>query len=99
MGPLAFAKHLCIKAELTLEQKGPVVLIARDMQGLYNQELEKHGLQDGGAEHFLLPLKGKRLRVLIYGGGGCGKTRIINKVLTPLFRRFFGPQDLSLIHI
>ena len=47
MGPLAFAKHLCSKADLTSEQKGPVVLIAKDMQDLYAEELVKRGLQEG----------------------------------------------------
>ena len=95
MGPMAFAKHLCIKAALTSEQKGPVLLIAKDMQHLYDQELVNRGMQAGTAEKILLPVKGKRLRVLIFGGGGCGKTTIINGVLTPLFRRFFGPQGGS----
>ena len=37
-----------------------------------------------------MPLSGRVARILIFGGGGCGKTRIINEVLTPLFRRFYG---------
>ena len=43
-----------------------------------------------------LPLTGRRLRLLLYGGGGCGKTRIINSVLAKLFRRFYGPKGLVL---
>ena len=43
-----------------------------------------------------LPLVGRRLRLLFDGGGGCGKTRIITSVLTPLFRRFYGPNGLVL---
>ena len=37
------------------------------------------------------------MRYLPYGGGhGCGRTRIINYVLAPLFRRFYGPKGLVL---
>ena len=43
-----------------------------------------------------LPLVGRRLRLLFFGGGGCGKTRIINAVLAKLFRRFYGPKGLVL---
>ena len=31
LGPIAYAKQLCDKATLALEQRGPVALIARDM--------------------------------------------------------------------
>ena len=34
--------------------------------------------------------------MLLYGGGGCGKTRIINYVLAKLFRRFYGDRGLVL---
>ena len=36
------------------------------------------------------------MRILIFGGGGCGKTKIIVEVLTPLFRRFYGPKGCVL---
>ena len=35
---------------------------------------------------------GKILRMLLLGGGGCGKTRIVNLVLTALFITFWGPR-------
>ena len=47
-------------------------------------------------EPLRLPLAGRRLRLLFYGGGGCGKTRIINSVLAKLFRRFYSPERLVL---
>ena len=96
MGPADYAKHLCDKGEVTKEQRGPVALVARDMQGVYKQEVARRAnLTDaqrqsegiGAAEHVTLPLKGRRLRLLLYGGEGCGGTRIINLVLAKLFRR------------
>ena len=105
MGPIDFAKYLCDEASLTTEQRGPVALVARDMQKAYDTEVARQAkLTDaqrraegiGASEHVTLPLKGRRLRLLIYGGGGCGKTRIINYVLAKLFRRFYGDKGLVL---
>ena len=103
--PVSYAKHLCDAAELTREQRGPVALLARDMQKVYEQELgrraqltEAQRRAEGSdtAEFTRLPLTGRRLRLLFYGGGGCGKTRIINSVLAKLFRRFYGEKGLVL---
>ena len=105
MGPVDYAKHLCDKGELTKEQRGPVALVARDMQVVYKQEVARRAnLTDaqrqsegiGAAEHVTLPLTGRRLRLLLCGGGGCGKTRIINFVLDKFFRRFYGEKGLVL---
>ena len=105
MEPVACAKWLCDKAELTQEQRGPVALIARDMQKAYDKERQRRAnlteaqrevYARGVAEHACLPLKGRVARILIYGGGGCGKTRIINLVLAPLFRRFYGARGVVL---
>ena len=35
---------------------------------------------------------GRILRMLLIGGGGCGKSRIVNLVLTALFLQFWGPR-------
>ena len=35
---------------------------------------------------------GKLIRMLVVGGGGCGKSRIIKKVLRPLCEHFFGKR-------
>ena len=103
--PVSFAKHLCDQAELTREQRGPVALLARDMQKVYEQEVgrraqltEAQRRAEGfdATEPVRLPLTGRRLRLLFYGGGGCGKTRIINSVLAKLFRRFYGQKGLVL---
>ena len=79
MGPVGFAKYLCDKGTLSTEQRGPVSLVARDMQIVYDQEVARRAtLTDaqlraegiGATEHMTLPLKGRRLRLLLYGGGG-----------------------------
>ena len=41
MGPVDFAKYLCDAAELTTEQRGPVALVARDMQVAYDAEVAR----------------------------------------------------------
>lgn len=103
--PAAYAKWLCDRGALTREQRGPVALIAREMQLEYDKETrrrerlpvaQREAHARGVAAESFLPLKGRRKRVLIYGGGGCGKTRIINCVLTPLFRKFYGPRGVVL---
>ena len=105
MSTMKFAKYLCDAAELTTEQRGPVALIARDMQDAYETEVARRASLTerqmqaegiGASEHITLPRKGRRLRLLLYGGGGCGKTRIINCVLAKLFRRFYGEKGLVL---
>ena len=41
LGPVIYAKSLCDKAGLTREQRGPVALIARDMQIAYEKEQQR----------------------------------------------------------
>ena len=40
--PKSCAKHLCKEADLTREQRGPVALLAKDIQTVYTQEVERH---------------------------------------------------------
>ena len=99
--PVSYAKHLCDEAQLTREQRGPVALLAKDMQNVYTQEMERRAQLTEAQRRFesevlRLPLVGRRLRLLFFGGGGCGKTRIITAVLTKLFHRFYGPEGLVL---
>ena len=42
-----------------------------------------------------LPRHDVLARVLCVGGGGCGKRRIVNRVITPLIRTFDGPTGLQ----
>ena len=105
MGPIKYAQYLCETAPLTRVQRGPVALLARDMQHAYDKDVERRaGLTDAqrqaegivATEHAILPLTGRRLRMLVFGGGGRGKTRIINLVMAKLFRRFYGRRGLVL---
>ena len=45
-------------------------------------------------QQWKIPLAGRLCRMLIFGSGGCGKTRLITMVLAPLFKRYFGPRGL-----
>ena len=97
MDPISSAKYLCDQAELTREQQGPVSLIALKMQQVYIKEVARQNMltttqrQAEGTNNtdvVRLPLVGRRLRLLFYGGGGCGETRIITHVLAKLLRFF-----------
>ena len=81
-GPVAFAEHLARAATLNQDQRAPVALVAKEMQ----TEWEKQGKPQHMKPH------GKILRMLLLGGGGCGKSRIVNLVFTALFLQFWGPR-------
>ena len=81
-GPVAFAKHLVEAATLNQDQRAPVALIAKEMQMAWEKQ---------GKPRRMNP-KGRILRMLLLGGGGCGKSRIVNLVLTALFLEFWGPR-------
>ena len=81
-GPAAVAKELAQAAELNRDQLGAVALIAYDMQVAWEAQGKPQRMK----------LTGRILRMLLLGGGGCGKTRIINLVLTALFLQFWGPR-------
>ena len=81
-GPVAVAKHLVEAATLNQDQRGPVALIANDMQTAWAKQ----------GKPKRMALVGKILHMLLLGGGGCGKTRIVNLVLTALFLTFWGPR-------
>ena len=82
LGPVHVARYFVEKATLNGDQQQPVALIAKDMQAAW----EKQGKPKQ------MKAVGKILRMLLLGGGGCGKTRIINLVLTALFFTFWGPR-------
>ena len=86
-GPLAYAKHLAHAATLNKDQTGIVRLVADAMQ--------KAWLEQGRPE--TMRRHGAILRLLLVGGGGCGKSRIINLVLTILFRAYWGNQGCVLV--
>ena len=102
LGPVAYAKQLCDQATLTQEQRGPVALIARDMQRAWEKEVQRRAdltpaqRETLHLEQWTIPLNQRICRCLVFGGGGCGKTRVIVNVLAPLFRRYFGPRGCVL---
>ena len=61
---------------------------------LTDAQLRAEGIS--ATDRVTLLLKGRRLRLLLYGGGTCGKIRIIYCVLANLFRRFYGNEGLVL---
>ena len=81
-GPVAFAKHLVDAAALNQDQRAPVALIAKEMQMAWERQ---------GKPRHMDPV-GRILWMLLIGGGGCGKSRIVNLVLTALFLQFCGPR-------
>ena len=83
-GPLTLAKALADAATLNADQMGAVVLVANAMQTAWEEQ--------GRPER--MSANGKLLRMLLLGGGGCGKTRIINLVLTALFTEYYGPRGV-----
>ena len=81
-GPVSVAKYPVEQAMLNQDQRAPVAPIANAMQKAWVQQ---------GKPKRMTPV-GKILRMLLLGGGGCGKTRIVNLVLTALFLTFWGPR-------
>ena len=81
-GPSAFAFELAKAARLKADQLAPVALKAHEMQKAWEAQ---------GKPARLKPV-GRLIRMLIVGGGGCGKSRINNLVLTPLFVQYWGPR-------
>ncbi len=81
-GPVSVAKHLVDAATLNQDQQAPVALIAKEMQIAWEKQ---------GRPQLMEPV-GKIMRMLLLGGGGCGKSRIVNLVLTALFLQYWGPR-------
>ena len=74
-GPLALARALARAATLNAGQMGAVALVANAMQTAWEAQGRPERMKSTG----------RLLRMLLLGGGGCGKTRIVNLVLTALF--------------
>ena len=100
MSPVAFAKECCEAATLNRDQRRPVALIAQELDRAWQAERQRRAAlspseQDElGMQPWTIPLSGRLCRILIFGSGGCGKTRLITMVLAPLFKRYFGPRGL-----
>ena len=86
-GPVAVARMLADEAGLNRDQLGFVAIVAVALQGAWNTlPTTANGM---------LRKDKVLLRCLLVGGGGCGKTRVINKVLRPLFQAFFGEDAVQ----
>ena len=86
-GPAVVAKMLCDRAGLNRDQLGFVAIVAKTLQDAFDR------LPVGS--NGCLPKDEVLLRCLLVGGGGCGKTRIINMVLRPLFETVFGDGSMQ----
>ena len=101
-GPGKVAWKLCQAATLNVDQTRAVALIAQPMQAAWERAREaaeltaRNGGGRGQAEEarLVMPFVGTLVRLLLVGGGGCGKTRIFNMVLVPLLEAFYGPQGV-----
>ena len=83
-GPLTLARALARAAKLNADQMGAEALMANAMQPTWEEQGRPKRMQPTG----------RLLRMLLLGGGGCGKTRIINLVLTALFTEYDGPRSV-----
>ena len=96
--PLEVAKELCEAAGLNRDQKRPVALLAKKLQAAWlkeRQRREQASAQERDALRMqanYLPLKGRLVRMLVYGGGGCGKTLLVNRVISKLLQQYYGPR-------
>ena len=81
-GPRQVAWKLSQAAGLNRDQLRAVALIVQPMQEAWER---------GGRK---LPFTGALVRLLLVGGGGCGKTLIFTQVLIPLFEAFYGPDGV-----
>ena len=101
-GPAALAWKLATDAQLNRDQLRAVALVVDVMQQEFDRMLSENPELFNAVANSLetnvaiLPLVGVLTRLLLVGGGGCGKSRIINKVLTPLLRAFYGRYGLML---
>ena len=86
-GPAVVAKMLSDRAGLNRDQLGFVAIVAKTLQDAF----DRLPVGSDGC----LPKDRVLLRCLLVGGGGCGKTRIINMVLRPLFDTVFGDGSMQ----
>ena len=99
LGPAKVAWELIEKAELTADQIRAVALVAKPMEDAWEKlsgaaEPARGAVGGAAGNPPCLPKVGKLVRLVLVGGGGCGKTRIINKVLKPLLKTFYGDRGV-----
>ena len=102
-GPAYVAWKLVEKASLNSDQIGPVALVVDKMQQQWEKLIaqapelacaDAHLWSSHTFDDAILPLFGVLIRLLLVGGGGCGKSRLINKVFTPLLMTYYGRRGL-----
>ena len=94
-GPAAVAMRLMEEFEKsqnrppTEEQKDVVALFVHPMQHVFDTRTDR--------ESPLLPVDVPLVDILVDGGGGCGKTLLLNLILIPFFRTYFGPSGVQML--
>ena len=87
-GPEKLGWHLCQENSLTDEQINATAFLCYPLQEAFDARKDK-------STHVLPPLFDTSLvRVIYVGSGGCGKSRLINSVFTPLLQTYFGMNGL-----
>ena len=88
-GPKVVALHLAREAQCTEEQMDAVALLAHSLQKRFEQRPDK-------TKHKLpVATPDNNHRAIWLGGGGCGKTRTLEKVVQPLAEAYFGPSGYA----
>ena len=85
-GPGAVAWELSNQASLNEEQRDVVALVAVQLQRMW----DSIGSESLPSTYLNSSWSGENLSLLLLGGGGCGKTYTILKVIKPLAEMFFG---------
>lgn len=86
LSPREFAWQLLTEAGANEEQILAAALFTQPLQLEWADRKESEQ-----SDNLELPLDKSIFRGVFIGGGGCGKTHVINKILRPLIERFYGP--------
>ena len=87
-GPGFLAQKLMSEFTFNEEQKEVLAALVWPLEKAWRQRENKDVL--------FLPCDQPLIRALIVGGGGCGKTTMLLKILKPLFQTYFSPKNCLL---
>ena len=87
-GPAAYAKSLIDKFPFNQEQLDLLALLVNPLEVAWRNRED--------TSVYTLPVDLGLVRVLLVGGGGCGKTTVIVQVLEPLLNVYFGAHNVQL---
>ena len=97
-GPRQVAWKLIQAAGLNRDQIRLVALVVQPMQDAWDmsRDVAELAAGPGGEERQsrTLPLVGTLVRLLVVGGGGCGKTLVFTKFLIPLLETRYGADGV-----